>query len=689
MTNQNTSPSISRRHFRDLPISAKLNIVLIAAIVCVLGIAGTAISYWLGHKLEQRSMAEMHRINRQVIDMIDAYASVLENSAEAQGASFAATLPRHLSADANALTATGDGSFPTLHGGGVTLNNNVALTDAFTATTGAVATIFVRQGDDFIRVATSLKKQDGQRAQGTPLGKAHPAYAKVTTGERYVGRASLFGRDYATCYIPLKDESGKVVGIAFVGIDFSEGLKELKKKILSIKIGDTGYVFALETKSEPGKAVIHPAAEGKNLIDVKASDGRLIAKEMITQGNGELHYLWTNTKDGVADTREKITVFETYERWGWLVATGSYLDEFQREVRTLQLQEAVAGVVIVLLLAGAIYYATRRWIDAPLNEAVTAVHRVANGDFTVTVHEMSHDEVGQLMKATNQMCGQLRTMIGEVGDGIGRLSANAQQLAAASHTVAEGSAQQSVAASTMAADVEEMSASIGTVSSNAQEARTMAEKSGEISENGAAIISQAIGSMNSISATVTHSSQTVGQLGVQSQEINGIVEVIREIADQTNLLALNAAIEAARAGEQGRGFAVVADEVRQLAERTTKSTQEITAMVQKIQTDAKAAVESMDQGVAEVEHGVGLANEAGTSIASIKSGAAHVGRAVVSISDALREQTTTSGEISNLVARIADQAEENHVMAQQTSASAADMEQLAKQLRTSISRFKI
>ncbi len=680
--------SSSTTSFADLPIAGKLNAVIIVAIAVVLGAAGIFLSMWLGRQLEERSLAELQRTNRQVVDMIDAYATALERSAEALGGQFAAGLPKRLTLDGAHLLQTAAGSFPALRGGDTTLNNNLALVDAFAAATGGVATIFVRHGDDFFRVATSLKKQDGERAMGTPLGAKHPAFAQVSAGNAYTGRANLFGREYMTRYIPLKDESGQLVGISFIGLDFTEGMAALKKKVLGNKVGETGYVFVLDAIKVPGMAIIHPAAEGKDLSGAKDSYGRLFVKEMLAMKQGLIRYDWANKERGETSPRQKVTVVDTYDKWGWLVGTGSYLDEFVRDVRVLQIQFAIAGLVVAAALVGAVFFATRRWVSRPLGEALAVTQRVAAGDLTVSVMATGKDEVGQLLGATGDMCAQLRGMIGEVNDGIGSLSCGVGQLAAASQEVATGSGEQSDAAAAMAAAVEEMTTSIDVVSGNALEARTMAENSGEVSGSGAAVIDAAIQGMGSIAATVRESSTVVAKLGEQSRQITGIVNVIREIADQTNLLALNAAIEAARAGEQGRGFAVVADEVRKLAERTTQSTQEIAAMVEHIQAGANNAVDSMNVGVRQVEEGVDLANKAGASIAEIKSGAAKVDVAVSGISDALREQTVAAQDIAGNVARIAEQAERNHTQARQTSETATAMEQLAGRLRQSVARFR-
>jgi methyl-accepting chemotaxis protein-2 (aspartate sensor receptor) len=667
-------------------IAAKLNVVLLLVIVAIFLIAGSFLSHWLGQRLEARGLAELKQTNQQVVDMIDAYASALEQSAGTLGGAFGASLPKNITLDANSLTPSGPVTLPSLRGNGQILNNQFALVDQFSQATGGVATLFVRQGDEFFRIATSLRNTTGERVLGTSLGDQHPARAAMLEGKPYVGPAALFGRNYMTRYTPLQDDTGKVIGIAFIGIDFTESLRSLKAKVLALKVGESGYPFVLDAVKEPGLLLMHPAAEGKNIFAAKDQNGVAIGRRLIEIKSGELRYWWQNAGENSA--REKITVVAPFEKWGWLIASGSYTDEFSREVRAVQWQLLIVGLSILGALAAAIFWTTRHWISRPLAEAVLATKRVAGGDLTGNIQPKSNDEVGELLVALNAMSHELRSMVSEIDAGISGLAKDAHRLSEASEVVANSSGEQSAAATAMAATVEEMTASMQQVARHAESCRDLAETSGKVSDTGIEVINRAVQGMTSIARTVGDSSRAVAILGQESQEISHIVNVIREIADQTNLLALNAAIEAARAGEAGRGFAVVADEVRKLAERTTQSTQEITQMVNRIQEGSNIAVSSMHTGEQQVQEGVRLASEAGGRINAIKTGADEVSVAVVGISDALREQDTANQEIARNVERIAQQAEQNHSQAQATADTAHGMEALSAQLRASIQRFR-
>jgi len=233
-----------------------------------------------------------------------------------------------------------------------------------------------------------------------------------------------------------------------------------------------------------------------------------------------------------------------------------------------------------------------------------------------------------------------------------------------------------------------MTVSIDQVAEHASDAQKTSAQSGELSSRGGEVILQVVNDMRRIAETVNKSSTIIQDLGKQSDEIFSIVQVIKGVADQTNLLALNAAIEAARAGEQGRGFAVVADEVRKLAESTTHSTQVIAGMIDKIRIGTKDAVGSMEVCVTQVNQGVELAGQAGEAITQISAGAQQVNHVVSDISSAIREQSMAISEVARNVERVAQMSDENHATAQNAASAVRNLEDLAGVLESTVAKFK-
>jgi methyl-accepting chemotaxis protein len=320
--------------------------------------------------------------------------------------------------------------------------------------------------------------------------------------------------------------------------------------------------------------------------------------------------------------------------------------------------------------------------------AAEVVRSIAEGDLTTSIETETGDTTS-LLAGMKQMQVALHDVIGQIHQAAARLGDASQSLASTAEQVAQGSSHQSDSASSIAASVEEMTVSINFVTDSAKSAHALADEARKFSIEGAKHVQETVGEINTISGSVENSTHAVRVLGEQSQKISGIVGVIREIADQTNLLALNAAIEAARAGEQGRGFAVVADEVRKLAEKTTSSTQEISTMIGEIQQGTQTAVKHMELGTSQVEKGVTVAAATGEAMNSIEAGAVKVLAAVDEISTALQEQATASNQISQGVERIAQMTEENSAAVNEVSRAAGELQKLATTLKGNVGRFKL
>ncbi len=350
----------------------------------------------------------------------------------------------------------------------------------------------------------------------------------------------------------------------------------------------------------------------------------------------------------------------------------------------------LATGLLGLLLALAIVFVIIRSITRALGLMQATIGEVEkSSDFTRRVAVEGSDEVGKTAASFNALMGALQGMLRQVLDNVASVSGAAQTLASTSSQVAAGSAQQSEAASNMAATMEQITVSINHVSDSAREALDISRRSGEFSSRGGTVIHDAAAEMLRIADTVRETSSTIESLGQQSDQISSVVQVIKDVADQTNLLALNAAIEAARAGEQGRGFAVVADEVRKLAERTTKATEEITQMIGAIQGSARSAVAGMGAAVSRVDSGVALARQAGDAINQIKEGADLVVSEVNDISAVLAEQSTASNDIATHVEKVAHMSEENSAAANEAASAASHLERLADTMRAAVGRFRI
>jgi PAS domain S-box-containing protein len=316
------------------------------------------------------------------------------------------------------------------------------------------------------------------------------------------------------------------------------------------------------------------------------------------------------------------------------------------------------------------------------------INHVAAGNLAIRVNAEAGKE--QTLSATiKHLQTKLRRLIGQIFQRSGEMATNVSQLASIGDQLVESTESQRASTQKITATIGELSTSIARVASNAADAHAVSSHSHQVCEDGAKVIHQAVDSMQQIAVAVRASSDSVVSLGEKSERISSVVQSIREIADQTNLLALNAAIEAARAGEQGRGFAVVADEVRKLAERTTQATVEIVAIIDGIQGSLKDTIQHMEESVKEVDGCTVHANAAGNSIADIRNNAIRVAGLVADISAMLQEQRQASEIITEQIVSVGQLSEENHQAARITSESAHQLSTISEALQRATSRFVI
>ncbi len=346
-------------------------------------------------------------------------------------------------------------------------------------------------------------------------------------------------------------------------------------------------------------------------------------------------------------------------------------------------------VPLVVVGLAALIYVLRTTVGAPIAELVKLFNRVAQGDLTTTMQSTRQDEIGVLANSFNQVTGNLKGLVKECTSASQQVAAAASQIASSAEEMAQGLTRQSEQTSQVSAAVEEMSASVLEVAHKAAEAAGAAEDSGKQASRGGEIVAKTITEMKEVSKQVTDSAHAVGELGKKSEQIGQIIGVINDIAEQTNLLALNAAIEAARAGEHGRGFAVVADEVRKLAERTTTATEEVAKSVHEIQEGTGSSVKIIGASTQKVASGMDLANDAGAALETIVQSSRGLSGMVQSIATASQQQSAASEQIAKSVEQINAVTRESTSGAQQAAEAATQLASQATGLATLVAKFKV
>jgi methyl-accepting chemotaxis protein len=344
----------------------------------------------------------------------------------------------------------------------------------------------------------------------------------------------------------------------------------------------------------------------------------------------------------------------------------------------------------IFVLLGAFFSGLLFWsVNDALKRIITYLTQMTNGDLTQKISAKRNNEISTIIRSIDTLQNTIRDIITQISQSSGQVAQASRQLHANATQIAAGTEDVANQTNSVATASEEMSATSGDIAHSCLNAAETSNHASETARSGAEVVRQTITGMERIAGRVKDASRTVEDLGARSEQIGQIIGTIEDIADQTNLLALNAAIEAARAGEQGRGFAVVADEVRALAERTTRATREIGEMIKAIQNETRGAVTAMEEGVAEVEKGTDFSIRSGQALEQILHQINDVTMQVNQIATAAEEQTATTGEISSNIQRITSTVRETAHGATQTASASSELSREAEELQRIVGRFKL
>jgi len=463
-----------------------------------------------------------------------------------------------------------------------------------------------------------------------------------------------------------------------------------RESLRNLRYNGNDYFFVLDTTNKyvlfPGK----PEFEGLDKGDMKDANGKFLIRDLVNTakaGGGFVEYWFPRAGQQTAEP--KLSYSALFAPWSWVIGTGIYIDDIDREYKNgaILLGGISAGLLVLLSLIGwQVGSSVVRQLGGEPGEATEIMQRVAAGDLTARL-DKAHP--GSLLHALGGMVESLRQLVSEINSEANSLVGNAAQIARASDEVARAAEHQADSTSAMAAAIEELTVSSNHISESARETARETNSAVELSGLGAERVHQASQAIQKISETVSDASSRIRALEERAKQISSIANVIKDIAGQTNLLALNAAIEAARAGEQGRGFAVVADEVRKLAERTASATTEIEKMLTGIQGETVGAVGAMDAALPEVQEGVELAASASESLRAIEDGARRTLERVGEVADATHEQSAASTSIAQRVEQIANMVEETTSTIRGTAETAHQLENIANTLKRQMSKFRI
>jgi methyl-accepting chemotaxis protein-2 (aspartate sensor receptor) len=650
---------------RAMSVGARLTLLVVGIVAVGIAVLTIVITTMVSRELETRARDDLARGNRAIIGTVNTFSSALLAESDRFLGVFESYYPGTFTVDDKHRVTMGGHTVPSLFHDGKLLNGDFSQVDEFSARAHVVATLFVRDGPDFIRVTTSLKKEDGSRAVGTSIDHAHPAFPQLLSNKSYGGPAVLFDRPYITRYEPIRDAGGNVIGAWFVGVEITNEMARLSQEIASIHIGQSGYYSVVDASAGKryGTLIVDPmlkdpaAKADGGALKVKDIDGQPVFGRMLSGREGELRY----SLDIDGRRVDRLAIYATDPAWSWLVAGTVDMDELYGPVRHLRVVAIGTAIGMVAVLCVLLFIAIRVRITRPLSNAVEAARRLAEGDLTARLATARGDEIGQLMRS-----------IDGIGDGLGDIARSvrkaASSMAGSTSEIAAGNADLSSRTEVQAAELQMTAASLDLLTRTVRDNAGNAARASALAEGASVAVQQEAGAMQ-------EAVEAMHGIQASAQRIADVIGIINGIAFQTNILALNAAVEAARAGEQGRGFAVVAEEVRNLAQRSATAAKEIESLI--------------TESVSQVDAGHGLVTDAGRNMATVLDRIRDVADLMGNISRATSEQSDQIGRINHAVSRMDDSTQQNSALVEEAAAAAKSLEDQAGELARVVEVFRL
>ncbi|ENM8378681.1 methyl-accepting chemotaxis protein [Vibrio alginolyticus] len=568
------------------------------------------------------------------------------------------------------------------------LINDTKLVDSFTRDTGAIATLFAPLGDDFIRVSTSLKDPQGQRAVGTTLGINHPGYQQLKAGQPYYAQIKLYGERYITYYAPIKDATGKVAGLSFIGLPVDQATQTLFDALEEIKWGDTGYTIIVDNDDNNlGKYLLHPAKSGSDssILEVADYNGHKPFGQIFEQSSGLIRYPF----EYQGNVGEKYLVYTEVPGWNWKLLGGTFIKEVTKGSDTLLTLIAIISSVAAIITFVVLTLFLNRSLQ-PLTTLNSYMTRLAGGEVSLNIpasRKASKNEITNLSSGVASMASQLNELVGKIRSTSDLVESNSTSVANDAHSNLTQADRQQQEVEQVVTAIEEMASSAQSVAQQVESIAENVRSANTDSQSGLAIVEGVCIDVAQLNDQLDQSATAIEQVNRDSESIQTVTKMIDEIAEQTNLLALNAAIEAARAGEQGRGFAVVADEVRTLAHRTQSSVQDVVEIIEKLKGSTHNAVNMMTDSQRSANQVLDKAQDAGTALEAIAVQVQSIASQADAIAATSEEQAQVSQEIAANAHSISELNRESRNTSAKTSQSAIELQQQARNLKEQVDFF--